>query len=348
LISKHFDFLHCWKTEKDIQATFYPFHEDERIIERIVRMKDEMDTLADIARRSERFNTRLESRRRGCCSRAAYGTHQERSNCMFSKEKFQSRQCCSAPGPGPPAALSPRRPTREDYPSKAGPPHCAVHAGRRHRYHRAPDREKTRREVGPAGVVDNRTVRRSVGVELTSEPIRTATPSGLISASHSVNPRSTRSCPTTSRKTCRHHAGHVAVLRGVHQSLGAGEVDQGTHCLRQDESGKLNFGSSGTARLQHFAGRDVQPLWQTSKITHSAVPGWPPRSSPSAGEIQVGYGTLFGVRPALEDGRLRVLAITRESRSPPRPSCRQSLKPACRLRSRQWYGIIPGRKCRAQ
>jgi tripartite-type tricarboxylate transporter receptor subunit TctC len=60
-----------------------------------------------------------------------------------------------------------------------------------------------------------------------------------------------------------------------------------------------------------------------------------------AGEVQVGFGTLFGVRPHMQSGRLRVLAITDSKRSPAAPdlpTVAEAGLPGYEVD--QWYGII--------
>jgi tripartite-type tricarboxylate transporter receptor subunit TctC len=64
-----------------------------------------------------------------------------------------------------------------------------------------------------------------------------------------------------------------------------------------------------------------------------------------AGEVQVGFGTFFGVRPHYESGRLKVLAITAGKRSaavPNIPTIAESGVPGYEVD--QWYGIITSAK----
>ena len=60
-----------------------------------------------------------------------------------------------------------------------------------------------------------------------------------------------------------------------------------------------------------------------------------------AGDVQVGFGTLFGVRPHMTSGRLRVLAITAGKRSPAvpeLPTVAEAGVPGYEVD--QWYGVI--------
>jgi tripartite-type tricarboxylate transporter receptor subunit TctC len=63
------------------------------------------------------------------------------------------------------------------------------------------------------------------------------------------------------------------------------------------------------------------------------------------GDIQVGFTTLFGVRPHIAPGRLRVLAMTAKHRSPAAPdlpTVEEAGVPGYEVD--QWYGIITGAK----
>jgi tripartite-type tricarboxylate transporter receptor subunit TctC len=64
-----------------------------------------------------------------------------------------------------------------------------------------------------------------------------------------------------------------------------------------------------------------------------------------AGDVQVGFGTLFGVRPHMASGRLHVLAITAGKRSPAVPdipTVAESGVPGYEVD--QWYGILTAAK----
>jgi len=107
--------------------------------------------------------------------------------------------------------------------------------------------------------------------------------------------------------------------------------------------GKLMFSSSGTGGLQHFSGEmfnymaKVQMIHVPYKGTASGV------VANLAGDVQVGFGTLFGVRAHMQTGRLRVLAITAAKRSPAipeLPTVAESGIPGYEVD--QWYGVITG------
>lgn len=108
--------------------------------------------------------------------------------------------------------------------------------------------------------------------------------------------------------------------------------------------GKLNYGSSGTGGLQHFAGElfnhmaGVQMTHVPYKGAGTVIPAM------LSNEVQVGYSTLFGVRPQVQAGRLRWIAITAAKRSAAvdLPTVAESGLPGYEVD--QWYGIITSSK----
>jgi len=105
--------------------------------------------------------------------------------------------------------------------------------------------------------------------------------------------------------------------------------------------GKLNFGSSGTGGLQHFAGEMFNHMAKV-KMVHVPYKGTAAVTvAMLAGEVHVGFGTLFGVRPHMTSGRLRALAITASRRSPAAadlPTVAEAGVPGYEVD--QWYGVI--------
>jgi len=200
---------------------------------------------------------------------------------------------------------------------------------------------------GQQVVVDNRTgAAGAIGVELTSE----ANPDGyticLISASHSVNSAVNPKLPYDLTKDLQGITQATSLFYAVYinPSVPAKSIKE-LIAYAKANPGKLNFGSSGTGGLQHFAGEMFNHMADV-KITHVPFKGSASAIIANlAGEIQVGYGTLFGVRPHWKTGRLRVLAITAGKRSPAAPelpTVAEAGLPGYEVD--QWYGIITGAK----
>jgi len=195
--------------------------------------------------------------------------------------------------------------------------------------------------------VDNRTgAAGSIAVELTKE----ANPDGyticLISASHSVNSAVNSKLPYDLTKDLQGITQATSLFYAVYinPSVPAKSIKE-LIAYAKANPGKLNFGSSGTGGLQHFAGEMFNHMAGV-KITHVPFKGSASAIIANlAGEIQVGYGTLFGVRPHWKTGRLRVLAITAGQRSaaaPELPTVAEAGVPGYEVD--QWYGIITGAK----
>jgi tripartite-type tricarboxylate transporter receptor subunit TctC len=108
--------------------------------------------------------------------------------------------------------------------------------------------------------------------------------------------------------------------------------------------GKLNYSSSGTGGLQHLAGELFDYMAKT-RMTHVPFKGTAAGVVANlSGEVQVGFGTLFGVRPHMQTGKLRGLGITASKRSPSvdLPTVAESGVPGYNVD--QMYGIIGSAK----
>lgn len=174
---------------------------------------------------------------------------------------------------------------------------------------------------GQQVVVDNRTgAAGAIGVDITAH----ATPDGyticLISASHAVNSAVNPKLPYDLTKDLQALSQATSLFYTVYisPSVPATTIKELIAYAKANPA-KLNFGSSGTGGLQHFAGEMFNHLAGV-KIVHVPFKGAAAVIlSNLAGEVQVGFSTLFGVRPHMVTGRLRALAITAAKRSPAAP-----------------------------
>ena len=199
---------------------------------------------------------------------------------------------------------------------------------------------------GQQAVVDNRTgAGGAIGVDYTAK----ANPDGyticLISASISVNSATNPSLPYDLMKDLQgiSQASSLFYVLYVHPSLPVKSVkDLIAHA--KANPGKLNFGSSGTGALQHFAGElfnhlaGVKIVHVPYKGTAAVIPAM------LSGEVQVGFGSLIGTRPQIQANRVRALAITAAKRSPSvdLPTIAESGLPGYEVD--QWYGVITSSK----
>ena len=207
--------------------------------------------------------------------------------------------------------------------------------------------QKLSDHYGQQFIVDNRTgAAGAIGVDITAK----APPDGyticLISASHSVNSAVNTKLPYDLTKDLQAITQASSLFYAVYHSPSVPvKTIKELIAYAKANPGKLYFGSSGTGGLQHFAGEMFNYMSGT-KLVHVPYKG----SSAVivamlAGDVQVGFGTLFGVRPHVPSGRLHVLAITAGKRSPAVPdipTVAEAGVPGYEVD--QWYGIITGAK----
>ncbi|MGH8640539.1 MAG: tripartite tricarboxylate transporter substrate binding protein [Burkholderiales bacterium] len=200
---------------------------------------------------------------------------------------------------------------------------------------------------GQQVVADNRTgAAGAIGVDLTAK----ATPDGyticLISASHSVNSAVNPNLPYDLLKDLAAVSQASSLFYVVyHNPAVPVKSIKELVAYAKANPGKLNFGSSGTGGLQHFAGEmfnhmaGVKMIHVPYKGTAAVIPAM------LAGDVQVGFGTLFGVRPHLPSGRLRALAVTTTKRTPAAPelpTVAEAGVPGYEVD--QWYGVLTAAK----
>ena len=106
----------------------------------------------------------------------------------------------------------------------------------------------------------------------------------------------------------------------------------------------LNYGSSGSGGLQHFAGELFNQMAGT-KLVHIPYKGsGAVIPAMFSNEVQLGFGSIYGVRGHVQQGKLRWLAITAARRSPAidLPTIAESGLPGYEVD--QWYGVVTSAK----
>jgi tripartite-type tricarboxylate transporter receptor subunit TctC len=202
--------------------------------------------------------------------------------------------------------------------------------------------QKLSEKWGHQVVADNRTgAGGAIGVDYAAK----ATPDGyticLISASNSVNSATNPSLPYDLVKDLQgiSQATSLFYVVYIHPSVPA-KSGKELVAYAKANPGKLNFGSSGSNTLQHFAGElfnhmaGVKMVHVPYKGTAAVIPAM------LSGEVQVGFGSLIGTRSQMQAGRLRGIAITAAKRSPSidLPTVAESGVPGYEVD--QWYGVI--------
>ncbi len=198
---------------------------------------------------------------------------------------------------------------------------------------------------GQQFVVDNRTgAAGAIGVDITAKAPPDGYTISLISASHSVNSAVNSKLPYDLTKDLQGITQATSLFYAVyhHPSVPVKNVKE-LIAYSKANPNKLLFGSSGTAGLQHFAGELFNHL-SGAKLMHVPYKGTAAVVVAMLGnEVQVGFGTLFGVRPHMQSGRLKVIAITAGKRSPAAPdlpTVAEAGVPGYEVD--QWYGVITG------
>jgi len=200
---------------------------------------------------------------------------------------------------------------------------------------------------GQQFIVDNRTgAGGTIGVDLTAKAVPDGYTICLISASLSVNAATSARLPYDLTKDLQAITQASSLFYAVYHnpSVPVSSIKE-LIAYAKANPGKLNFGTSGTGTLQHFAG-EMFNYMAGIKITHVPYKGTAAViPAMLAGDVQVGFGTLFGVRPHMPTGRIKVLAITAAKRSPAvpeLPTVAEAGVPGYEVD--QWYGIITGAK----
>ena len=207
--------------------------------------------------------------------------------------------------------------------------------------------QKLSEKWGQQVVVDNRAgAAGAIGVELTAKAVPDGYTICLISASHSVNSATNPKLPYDLTRDLQAitQATSLFYVLYHHPSVPVKSVKE-LIAYSKANPDKLHFGSSGTGGLQHFAGEMFKHL-SGARLVHVPYKGGAAViTAMLSGDVQVGFGTLLGVRPHMPSGRVRVLAVSAKKRSPAAPelpTIAEAGVPGYEVD--QWYGIIASAK----
>ncbi|MBM3357184.1 MAG: tripartite tricarboxylate transporter substrate binding protein [Betaproteobacteria bacterium] len=192
-------------------------------------------------------------------------------------------------------------------------------------------------------VVDNRTgAAGAIGVDLTAKAIPDGYTICLISASSAVNSATNPKLPYDLVKDLQAITQATSLFYVVYHSpvVPVNSIKE-LIAHAKANAGRVHFGSSGTGGLQHFAGELFNHMSGAGLVhvpykgTAAVIPAM------LAGDVQVGFGTLFGVRPHMASGRLKVLAMSAAKRSPVIPDVPTVAEAGVSgYEVDQWYGVI--------
>jgi tripartite-type tricarboxylate transporter receptor subunit TctC len=199
---------------------------------------------------------------------------------------------------------------------------------------------------GQQVVVDNRTGGGGhIGIEYTAKASPDGYTIGLITASHATAAASGQKLGYDIVKDLQpiSHATSVFYVVYIPSSMPVKSIRE-LIAYAKANPGKLNYGTSGMGSLQHFAG-ELMSHMAGIRMVHIAYKGSAPIiTAMLANEVHLGFNSMFSVRPQVQAGRLRWIAMTASKRSATvdLPTVAESGLPGYEVN--QWYGVTTSAK----
>jgi len=206
--------------------------------------------------------------------------------------------------------------------------------------------QKLAEKFGHHFVVDNRPGASGVvGTDITSKSPPDGYTLNFMTASHAVTPSYYEKLPydPVNDFTSIGSVGSVPFTLAVHPSMAANNVREFV-AFAKSKPGQLNYSSPGTGSIGHLA--NVLLAKQTGiQVTHVAYKGTGPAATAVlTGEVQFMMPNLIGALPHARSGKLKLLAIAAEKRSPQSPDTPTLAESGVKgAESGTWYGILAPR-----
>jgi tripartite-type tricarboxylate transporter receptor subunit TctC len=206
--------------------------------------------------------------------------------------------------------------------------------------------QKLADKLGQPFVVDNRPGASGVvGTEITSKAPPDGYTINFMTASHAVTPAYYEKLPYDPVKdfTSIGSVGSVPFTLAVHPSMPASNVKEFV-AIAKTKPGQLNYASPGTGSIGHLA-NELLAKQTGIKVTHVAYKGTGPAATAVlAGEVQFMMPNLIGALPHARSGKLKLLAIAADKRSPQAPETPTLAESGVNgAESGTWYGILAPR-----
>jgi tripartite-type tricarboxylate transporter receptor subunit TctC len=206
--------------------------------------------------------------------------------------------------------------------------------------------QKLADKLGQPFVVDNRPGASGVvGTEITSKAPPDGYTINFMTASHAVTPAYYEKLPYDPVKdfTSIGSVGSVPFTLAVHPSMPASNVKEFV-AIAKTKPGPLNYASPGTGSIGHLA-NELLAKQTGIKVTHVAYKGTGPAATAVlAGEVQFMMPNLIGALPHARSGKLKLLAIAADKRSPQAPETPTLAESGVNgAESGTWYGILAPR-----
>ena len=195
---------------------------------------------------------------------------------------------------------------------------------------------------GQQVVVDNRTGGGgAVGIEYTANANPDGYTIGLVTASHATAQASGQKLGYDLTKDLQPITQATSVFYVVYvpPSMPVKSIKE-LIAYAKANPGKLNYGTSGPGSLQHLGGELLSHM-AGLQMVHVAYKGSAPIiTAMLANEVHLGFNSMFSVRPQVQAGRLRWIAMTASKRSPAvdLPTVAESGLPGYEVL--QWYGVV--------
>ena len=110
--------------------------------------------------------------------------------------------------------------------------------------------------------------------------------------------------------------------------------------LARSKPGELNYGTSGVASPEHFAGEMFKTMTKTNLIMVPYKGGGPLAIDLVAGHVMTSFSTMPAIIPHIRSGRVRAIAVTTEKRTTVLPDVPTVAETVPGYSITTWYGAV--------
>ena len=110
--------------------------------------------------------------------------------------------------------------------------------------------------------------------------------------------------------------------------------------LARSKPGELNYGTSGVASPEHFAGEMFKTMTKTNLIMVPYKGGGPLAIDLVAGHVMTSFSTMPAIIPHIRSGRVRAIAVTTEKRTTVLPDVPTVAETVPGYTITTWYGAV--------
>ncbi len=110
--------------------------------------------------------------------------------------------------------------------------------------------------------------------------------------------------------------------------------------LAKSKPGEMNYGTSGVASPEHFAGEMFKTMTKTNLLMVPYKGGGPLAIDLAAGQLMTSFSTMPPIIPHIRSGRVRAIAVTTEKRSAVLPNVPTVGETVPGYVISTWYGAV--------